>query len=222
MAALPPCQPTSPPLQALKAAESYPAAIRDHIASDVSAPEPSDPCFMTTTTHLVASACLSLEAAARKAGEHGFEAVILSDAIEGEARDAGLFHAALAAEIQKRNRPFRKPVVLLSSGETTVTVRSRGKGGRNTEFLLSFATKIADVDNIFAISADTDGIDGTEDNAGAFADGTTVMRLRALGLDPDGLLSRNDAWTAFNALSDLFAPGPTGTNVNDFRAILVR
>ena len=162
-----------------------------------------------------------MEAAAEKARAFGHDAVILSDEVEGEARDAGLFHAALALETRRRGRPFRAPLVLLSGGETTVTVRHPGKGGRNTEFLLSFAAKIAGSHDIYALAADTDGIDGTEDNAGAFADGTTVSRLRQLGIDPREFLSRNDAWTAFNAVGDLFVPGPTGTNVNDFRAIAI-
>ena len=113
--------------------------------------------------------------------------------------------------------------MLLSGGEPTVTLSGPGgRGGRNTEFLLSFATHIDQVDGIVALAADTDGIDGSEDNAGAFADGTTATRLRDAGHDPAGLLARHDAWGAFHAVRDLFVPGPTGTNVNDFRAILIR
>jgi hydroxypyruvate reductase len=114
-------------------------------------------------------------------------------------------------------------VVVLSGGETTVTISGAGgKGGRNTEFLLSFAKAIDGRAGIVALAADTDGIDGSEDNAGAFADGTSATRLRAAGHDPAALLARHDAWTAFAALGDLFVPGPTGTNVNDFRAIFVK
>jgi hydroxypyruvate reductase len=146
----------------------------------------------------------------------------MSDAIEGEARDVGLVHAAIAREVATRDRPFPKPVVILSGGETTVTIRGDGgKGGRNTEFLLSFAGGIEGY-QITAVAADTDGIDGSEDNAGAFADGTTWPRMRAAGVDPASMLSRHDAWTAFDRVGDLFTPGPTGTNVNDFRAILVK
>jgi len=151
----------------------------------------------------------------------GVDAVILSDAIEGEARDVGLVHAAIAREVAGRDRPFTKPVVILSGGETTVTLRGKGRGGRNTEFLLSLASAIDGVAAIAALAADTDGIDGSEDNAGAFADGSTAGRLRTQGLDPLASLSSNDAWGAFNAIGDLFVTGPTGTNVNDFRAILV-
>ena len=122
-----------------------------------------------------------------------------------------------------RDRPFRKPVVLLSGGETTVTLRrSGGRGGRNTEFLLALAHGIEGISGISAFAADTDGIDGSEENAGAFADHGTVARLRSAGHDPKALLAAHDAWGAFDALGDLFALGPTGTNVNDLRAVLVR
>jgi len=198
-----------------------PRRMRDRILTCADTPTAKDARFKKNETHLVASARLSLEAAAERARTFGLDAVILSDEVEGEARDAGLFHAALALETSRRARPFNAPALMLSGGETTVTVRHPGKGGRNTEFLLSLATKIAGSHDIYALAADTDGIDGTEDNAGAFADGTTVSRLRQLGIDPREALSRNDAWSAFNALGDLFVPGPTGTNVNDFRAIAI-
>jgi len=114
------------------------------------------------------------------------------------------------------------PVVMLSGGETTVTLRGKGRGGRNAEFLLAFAIAIDGVEGTSVLAADTDGIDGTEDNAGAFADGTTAARLRQAGIDPATALANNDAYSAFAAIGDLFVTGPTGTNVNDFRAILVR
>lgn len=186
------------------------------------APLPADPAFARNEVRLVASASVSLEAAAEAARRHGIEAVILSDAIEGEATEVGRVHAAIAVEVFRRDRPFRKPVVILSGGETTVTVRGKGRGGRNGEFLLAFAAGISGVAGISALAADTDGIDGSEDNAGAFADGTTVERLAAQDMDAAACLARNDSWTAFDALGDLFVPGPTGTNVNDFRAILIR
>jgi hydroxypyruvate reductase len=147
--------------------------------------------------------------------------VILSDAIEGEARDVARVHAAIAREVAARSRPFQRPVVILSGGETTVTLRARGRGGRNSEFLLALALATEGVP-FAALAADTDGIDGSENNAGAFATGDSATCLRALGRDPAALLSGNDAYTAFEALGDLFVPGPTGTNVNDFRAILIR
>lgn len=184
-------------------------------------PDPADSCFKGYEVRVVASARLSLEAAAARAGAAGVPAVILSDAIEGEARDVARVHAAIAREVATRSRPFARPVVILSGGETTVTLRGRGRGGRNSEFLLALALGIEGLP-IAALAADTDGIDGSEDNAGAFADGGSMARLRALGLDPAAMLAGNDAWSAFAALGDLFVPGPTGTNVNDFRAILIR
>ncbi len=184
-------------------------------------PDPADSCFKGHEVRVVASARLSLEAAAARAAAAGVPAVILSDAIEGEARDVARVHAAIAREVATRSRPFARPVVILSGGETTVTLRGRGRGGRNSEFLLALALGIEGLP-IAALAADTDGIDGSEDNAGAFADGGSMARLRALGLDPAAMLAGNDAWFAFAALGDLFVPGPTGTNVNDFRAILIR
>lgn len=205
-----------------------PDAVMAHIQSPAAdAPRPDDPRFAGNEVHLTASAGVSLEAAAAEARRQGIEAVILSDAIEGEAREVGGVHAAIAREVATRNRPFAKPVLILSGGETTVTLRApidgiKGKGGRNSEFLLAFAIGIDGVDGIHALAADTDGIDGSENNAGAFADGSTVSRMRAVGVDAKAMLAGNNAWTAFNAVGDLFVPGPTGTNVNDLRAILVR
>ncbi|MEO4000519.1 glycerate kinase [Mesorhizobium sp. CAU 1732] len=200
-----------------------PAAALKHLDTPAAdAPSPDDPRFARNEVHLIASAARSLEAAASEAARHGIKAVILSDSIEGEARDVAGVHAAIAREVAMRNRPFEKPVLLLSGGETTVTIRAKdGKGGRNSEFLLAFALAIDGVEGIHAFAADTDGIDGSEANAGAFADFTTPKRMRAAGVDPKAALARNDAWTAFDAVGGLFAPGPTGTNVNDLRAVLV-
>jgi glycerate 2-kinase len=185
------------------------------------APDPNDPIFANHQVQVIASARLSLEAAAARAEALGIPAAILSDRIEGESRDVGQVHAAIATEIATRNRPLPRPVVLLSGGETTVTLRAKGRGGRNSEFLLAMALAAEQIP-FAALAADTDGIDGSEANAGAFASGDSMIRLRALGHDPAALLAGNDAYSAFEALSDLFAPGPTGTNVNDFRAILIR
>jgi hydroxypyruvate reductase len=212
---------------ALAIVETYgldlPPAVLKHLRSEAAdAPKPDDPRFCRHEVHIIASAAVSLEAAAAEAKRQGIEAAILSDSIEGEAREVGQVHAAIVREVAARNRPFRKPVVILSGGETTVTIRGDGRGGRNSEFLLSFATGIGGTQGIFALAADTDGVDGSEDNAGAFCDSSTVTRLRAKGLDPKAFLANNDAWSAFDAIGDLFVPGPTGTNVNDFRAILVR
>ncbi len=200
-----------------------PDAVMAHLNSaEADAPEVGDPRFAGNEVHLVASAAVSLEAAAAEAKRQGIEAVILSDSIEGEAREVGSVHAALAREVASRNRPFAKPVLILSGGETTVTLRAKGKGGRNSEFLLALAIGINGFDGIYALAADTDGIDGSENNAGAFADGSTVARMRAVGVDAKAMLVGNNAWTAFHAVGDLFVPGPTGTNVNDLRAILIR
>ena len=199
-----------------------PAAQALLASEDGLPPSPDDPAFARNQVSIIASARLSLEAAAAVAEREGIGAAILSDAIEGEARDVARMHAAIAREVQARNRPFTRPVVLLSGGETTVTLRGRGRGGRNSEFLLAFAIGIDGIDGISGLAADTDGIDGSEDNAGAYADGTTVTRLRRRGIDPLACLAGNDAYGAFSTIGDLVVTGPTGTNVNDFRAILVR
>ena len=199
-----------------------PAKVAAWLAAEEGlAPLPNDARFEGHQVKLIASARLSLEAAAANAQRMGVPCVILSDAIEGEARDIGRMHAAIAREVAARNRPFPRPVVILSGGETTVTLRGKGRGGRNSEFLLALALAAQGVP-FAALAADTDGIDGSENNAGAFADGSSIQRLRGQGCDPAAFLANNDAYCAFESLGDLFEPGPTGTNVNDFRAILVR
>ncbi|MCQ1838900.1 glycerate kinase type-2 family protein [Neorhizobium galegae] len=212
---------------ALAIVEQYklklPAAMIAHLNSPAAdAPDPNDPVFARHEHFVIASAGVSLEVAAEVARAHGVTPYILSDSVEGEARDVALVHAALAREVSLRDRPFAKPAVLLSGGETTVTLRAKGgKGGRNGEFVLALALAI-DGHDITALAADTDGIDGSETNAGAFADGTTARRLRAAGLDGRKLLDGNDSFSGFAAIGDIFETGPTGTNVNDFRAILLR
>ncbi|MDA5559031.1 glycerate kinase type-2 family protein [Shimia sp. MMG029] len=201
-----------------------PDHILRHIASDQARAPASDALeFQKNSVTVIASADLSLKAAAEVAEAAGIPAVILSDAMEGEAREVAKVHAAMARDVIHRARPFTAPVVLLSGGETTVTLRgSGGKGGRNSEFLLSFAKEVDGLSGISAMAADTDGIDGSEDNAGAFADGTSAARMRAAGRDPAADLAANNAYCAFEAVADLYVPGPTGTNVNDFRAILLK
>lgn len=200
-----------------------PQAVLAHFNStQADAPLPGDPVFTGHDHRIIASAGLSLEAAARTARDRGIDAVILSDSIEGEARDVASVHAAIAREVQARDRPFSKPVVILSGGETTVTLRGEpGRGGRNGEFALAFALAIDGTEDVDCLAADTDGIDGSETNAGAFADGSSIRRLNEQRLDARHILNMNDSHTAFSALEDLFETGPTGTNVNDFRAILV-
>jgi glycerate 2-kinase len=212
---------------ALRIIERYrlelPRGVLAHLKDPTAAaPLPGDPRFARNAVRVIASAAVSLDAAAVAARARGLEAVVLSDAIEGEAAEVGRVHAAIARAVATRDRPFRKPVVILSGGETTVTMRGRGKGGRNSEFLLSLALALEGQPGVHALAADTDGIDGSEDNAGAFADGDTGQRLSRLNLDAASLLRENDSWTAFSRLGDLFVPGPTCTNVNDFRAILIQ
>ena len=211
---------------ALQIVKDYHIALDPRILDAIrraEAPRPDEDVFSRNDVHVIASARVSLEAAAIAARAQGIEVAILSDAIEGEAKEIGLMHAAMAREIALQNRPFQKPVLLLSGGETSVTIGSGpyGKGGRNTEFLLAFALAIDGVKGIYALAADTDGIDGSETNAGAFCDFTSASRLRAAGVHGRQLLLRHDAYSAFQALDDLFVTGQTGTNVNDFRAILI-
>ncbi|MEL6233603.1 MAG: glycerate kinase [Pseudomonadota bacterium] len=199
-----------------------PGITRFLAGTECPAPEAVDPVFAGHDVRLIASAGQSLEAAARHARARGVPVAILSDAIEGEARETARMHAALAREIAQRDRPFARPVLLLSGGETTVTLRGKGgRGGRNAEFQLALALAAEGLP-FAALAADTDGVDGTEANAGAFADGRSAARMRDAGVDPAAALARNDAWGAFDAVGDLFSTGPTGTNVNDFRAILLR
>jgi len=200
---------------------NLPAQLERAITTAPEAPHPDDPVFAHNSVSLLASANRSLEAAADLARSHGIPAVILSDSMEGEARELGRMSAAIAREVATKNRPFKSPVVLLSGGEATVTIRQSGRGGPNGEFVLALALNLEGVSGITALAADTDGIDGSEDNAGAFADAGTISRIKAAGQDPQALLALNDSWAAFHAANDLFTPGPTGTNVNDFRAILI-
>ena len=214
--------------EALRAVRDHAIDLPDRIVRHLQdapedAPKSDDPRFAGNVVQVIASAARSLEAAADVARSTGVEAMILSDAIEGEAREVARMHGAMAREVAQRGRPFAAPVVMLSGGETTVTIKGdHGRGGRNSEFMLSLALEIEGCAGISALAADTDGIDGSEDNAGAFADGQTVARMRAAGLDPAALLAGHDAWSAFDAVGQLFVTGPTGTNVNDLRAILIR
>lgn len=171
---------------------------------------------------LVATPGRSLEAAAEVARRHGLRPVVLSDRLQGDAEDVARVHAGIAHQLSARGEPCEPPVALISGGEASVTVRGRGgRGGRNTTFLLRLAIETDGLAHTCSIAADTDGIDGNGDNAGAFCDGATASRLRALDLDPGRLLARRDAHAAFLALDDLVVTGPTGTNVNDFRATIV-
>ena len=161
-------------------------------------------------------------AATAEARRLGIEPLILGDALEGEAREVGKVLAGVALSCARHGSPARKPCVLLSGGETTVTVRGQGRGGRNSEFLLGLALALDGAPGIDALAADTDGIDGSEDNAGAFIGPDTLARAQAAGVDVRACLAGNDAWYCFSQLGDLLVTGPTRTNVNDFRAILIR
>jgi hydroxypyruvate reductase len=184
-------------------------------------PKPGNPAFAGNIARLVATPQMALEAAAARARELGWPAYILSDAIEGEARDVGLVHAALAKQVAAHNQPFSAPCVILSGGETTVTVRGKGRGGRNVEFLLAMAVALKGHPLIYALAADTDGVDGAEEIAGAMISPDTLVRARAAGLLPAAALADNDGHGFFQTLGDSLVTGPTLTNVNDFRAILV-
>jgi hydroxypyruvate reductase len=190
-------------------------------------PKPGDAAFNGHQVHMIATPQQSLEAAAAAARAAGVEAHILSDEIEGESREVGKVHAALARAVALRGQPFRKPCVILSGGETTVTVKKqpegtpRGRGGRAGEFCLGLAQALQGQPGVWALAADTDGIDGVEDNAGACVGPETLSRAQSLGMKIDQYLDRNDAYGFFRLLDDLVITGPTHTNVNDFRAMLI-
>ena len=193
-------------------------------------PKPGDAIFTGHEVHMIATPQQSLHAAAEAARAAGIKAYILSDEMEGESREVGKVHAALARAVAHKDQPFEKPCVILSGGETTVTIRpqpagadksQRGRGGRAGEFCMGLALALQGQSGVYALAADTDGIDGIEDNAGAFVAPDTLARAQAHGMKIDQYLDRNDAYGYFEPLGDLVITGPTHTNVNDFRAILV-
>ncbi len=183
-------------------------------------PKPGAACFAKNEVHLIATPQDALEAAAAVAREHGVTPHILGDAIEGEARDVARVQAEIVKQISACDQPVASPCMLLSGGETTVTVRGSGRGGRNTEFLLALAIALDGEPDVHAIACDTDGIDGVESNAGAIIAPDTLSRARSLGLNAEAELADNNAFAFFEALGDLVVTGPTLTNVNDFRAVL--
>ncbi|MBK8114955.1 MAG: glycerate kinase [Candidatus Accumulibacter sp.] len=183
--------------------------------------KPGDAHLARVETRLIATPQLALEAAAGVARQAGVAAHILGDAIEGEARDVGKVMAGIAMQVAGRGQPFTTPCVLLSGGETTVTVRGNGRGGRNVEFLLALAVALGGHRGIHAIAGDTDGVDGQEEIAGAWLAPDTLARAWAKGIRPVASLDNNDGHGFFEALGDSVITGPTLTNVNDFRAILV-
>ncbi|MDH3474716.1 MAG: glycerate kinase, partial [Rhodospirillales bacterium] len=199
-----------------------PEAVARHLArDDAETPKPGDPRLAQAEFRMIARPQDSLEAAAAAARKAGVTPLILGDAIEGEAREVAKVMAGIAKQAARHGQPVAPPCLLISGGETTVTVRGKGRGGRNAEFLLALAIALEGHPGIHAIACDTDGIDGSEDNAGAVIGPDTLAHAEAMALDPKGRLARNDAYGLFEGLGDLVMTGPTLTNVNDFRAILV-
>lgn len=203
-----------------------PAAVLGHLRAGAGGalaetPKPGSACFAQVRHHIVARGRDALDAAAEYLGAHGMRAVSLGDSITGEAREVARVFAALAGEIRRHGQPWRAPVALLSGGETTVTVRGGGRGGRNGEFLLALALALRGVDGVYALAADSDGIDGGGDNAGALLAPDSLARAARAGLDARALLDDNDAYRFFASLGDLIITGPTRTNVNDVRIVLV-
>jgi hydroxypyruvate reductase len=196
-------------------------AVRAHLeAAAEESPKPGDPRLARAEYRLVAAPSDALAAAAAKARELGIEPVVLGESVEGEARAIGAEHATLARKLAA-DANQKKPAVILSGGELTVTIAGRGSGGPSTEYLLGMALALKGARGIYALAGDTDGSDGSEDNAGAFIGPDTLARARDYALDPAGCLAGNDAYSFFRALGDLVITGPTFTNVNDFRAVLV-
>ena len=214
-------------LERYRLLEQVPSPVRQRLERGASGqvpetPKPGDPVFERVSLHVVASVVDAAEGARAAAGRLGYRALVLTTWLEGEAREVGRVVAALAREEVVRDRPVRKPACLLMGGETTVTVRGTGRGGRNQELVLASAFGLEGLSGVLVASFATDGTDGPTDAAGAFADGTTLARAKAQALDPEEFLARNDAYAFFEALQDLVRTGPTGTNVNDLVLILAR
>lgn len=199
-----------------------PAAVERLLAAGADeTPKPGDSRLAHAESHVIVTPQRALEAAAAEAARHGWTPLVLGDTIEGESREVARALAGIARSVRSHGQPVARPAVILSGGETTVTVSGQGRGGRNAEFLLSLAIALDGAAGIHAIACDTDGIDGVEDNAGALLAPDTLARARAAGLDARAFLADNDAYGFFQALGDLVTTGPTRTNVNDFRAILI-
>ena len=184
--------------------------------------KPGDTRLARTETHLITTPQMALEAAAQVARTAGITPYILGDSIEGEARDVGKVMAGLARQVATHQQPFTPPCVLLSGGETTVTLRGKGRGGRNVEFLLSLGISLDGLEGVYALAGDTDGVDGVEEIAGAYLAPDSLQRAWAKGIHPKEALADNDGHGFFSALGDSIVTGPTLTNVNDFRAILIQ
>ena len=212
---------------AINVLKKYNIKINDKISKVINndnceTPNKNNKIFRKSEYILVARPQDALTAAAKVAKSSGFNTLILSDCIEGNADDVGIVHSSIVNQVLKFNQPNKKPLCILSGGETTVTVNNKnGRGGRNSQFLLSLAIHLKSASNVYAIACDTDGIDGSENNAGAVIFPDTIKRAYNLGLSPNKFLSENDTYSFFQKLDDLIISGPTNTNVNDFRAILI-
>jgi glycerate 2-kinase len=203
-----------------------PATVRDHLARGAAGeiaetPKAGDAIFKRVENRVIATAHRSLEAAAHYFEKHGVQPVVLGDSVTGEAREVAKVYGALVREIRAHGKPWQAPVALISGGECTVTVRGKGRGGRCAEFLLSLAVDLDGAADVHALACDTDGIDGSEDNAGALLGPDSLRVARAKKLRADRLLDDNDGYTFFSALDSLVVTGPTRTNVNDYRVILM-
>ncbi|MGH3788134.1 MAG: glycerate kinase type-2 family protein [Pseudonocardiaceae bacterium] len=198
-----------------------PAAVRAHLETSSGCPGPGDPRMARVTNHVIAAPQQSLQAAAATARQAGVTPLILSDSLEGESREVGIVLARIAEQVCRHGQPVPAPCVLLSGGETTVTVRGSGRGGRNVELLLSLAVALRGAQRVYAIACDTDGVDGVEEVAGALIGPDTLRRAEQLGVDAVAALDDNDGHGFFVALGDQVVTGPTLTNVNDFRAVLI-
>lgn len=183
--------------------------------------KPGDTRLQASQVRLIATPQLALEAAAEVAQAAGFTPYILGDSLEGESRDVAKVLGGMTRQVVLHGQPFKAPCVLLSGGETTVTLRGQGRGGRNVEFLLALGLALADTSGVYALAGDTDGVDGAEEIAGAILAPDTLARAWAQGMNPRSFLDNNDAHSFFQALGDSVITGPTLTNVNDFRAILI-
>ena len=206
--------------------DRMPDSIRDHLQQGLGGnaaetPKAGDPVFELGQTVIVANNRLALHAARQAAEARGYTTLLLSSTLEGEARHVARVHAAIAQEICHSGQPIASPACIISGGETTVTVRGDGKGGRSQEFALAAALHVAGLRKTVVLSGGTDGSDGPTDAAGALVDGQTLARAEALGLQPEAFLHRNDAYHFFQALDDLLLTGPTGTNVMDMVVMLV-
>ncbi len=197
-------------------------AVLEHLSDPAGeTPKPGDPCFERVTTSIISCSQTLLESAAAFLSSRGVRPVILSDSIEGESKDVALVHAAIARQIARRDQPAVAPCVILSGGETTVTLRGSGCGGPNAEFLLALVLALGEDVGYAAIACDTDGVDGASEVAGAVARTDTLVRARTAGLDTTTFLRTNDSHSFFHALGDQVVTGPTYNNVNDFRAVFV-